>query len=365
MLRNTAIESEPPDPEQLKEVLRRQSALLEQVQRIGQIGGWELNRRTQKLTWTDETYRIHGVTRADYSPMLDSAIAFYTPQSRPFIRRALEAASMRAVRYDLELQILRENGVRRWVRATGGRADQEGEPDVVRGVFQDITERRLLEQEIVNIAQRERALIGFDLHDGLGQELTGVSLILAGILSNIPDGARPFRDELRQVEISVRAAIDTCRALAQGVSPTGRERGGLVGAVRELAVQIEKLHCLEVSVRTRGCWDIDNATADHLYRITQEAVTNAIKHAHARRIVISLASNAARSLVSIVNDHRGISENTTDGMGLKIMRYRAHLMGATLSITDLPFGGLRVRCCVPNEPTPLTDLRPTKASRRR
>ena len=339
------MEEELTEWQELRGTLRRQSALLERVQRIAQIGGWELNGRTRTLTWTDETYRIHGVTRENFSPTLESAISFYTPQARPLIVEAVKAASTQGVGYDLELPLLRKDGVLRWVRATGRRADEEGDFDVICGVFQDITERRVLEQAILNIAQRERTLIGFDLHDGLGQELTGMSLTLAGILSKVPESAGPFREELRQVETSMRAAINTCRELAQGLSPTGR--GGLLGAVQELAARIEKLHALKVKVRTRGGdWGLDDAVADHLYRITQEAVTNAIKHGQARRIMISLASSPIGTLVAIVNDHHGSAAKSTDGMGLKIMRYRARLLGATLSIKKLSAGGMRVRCCL-------------------
>ena len=342
------MEKESSDWLELKERLRRQSRLLERLQRIGQIGSWELNTRTRSLTWTDETYRIHGVSRSSYSPTLESAINFYTPQARPLIRHALNAASNQGVGYDLELPLLRKDGVLRWIRATGRRADEAGNLDLLCGVFQDITERRLLEHEIINIAQRERTLIGFDLHDGLSQELTGMSLTLSGILSKIPKSADRFREELRGVETSMRAAINTCRELAQGLSPTGRERGGLVGAVRELATRMEKPPALRLKVRTRGGdWGLDDASADHLYRIAQEAVSNAIKHGHARRIIISLASSPTKRMVSIVNDHHGVAAKATDGMGLKIMHFRARLLGATLSIRSLPSGGMRVRCCLP------------------
>ena len=327
--------------------LRRQSALLERVQRIAQIGGWELNWRTHALTWTDETYRIHGVTRENYRPTVESAIGFYTPQCQPLIRRALNEVTTKSHPFDLELQIVSQDGAVRWVRSMGRRADDEGEPDLVCGVLQDITDRRLLEEEIIQIAQRERTLLGFDLHDGLGQELTGLAFTLSGILSKIPPSAAPFREELRGVETSVREAIGTCRALAVGLSPTGRERGGFVGAVQHLAARMTKLHSLDVRVRTRGqLWSLEDGVADHLFRITQEAVTNAIKHAHAKRILISLVSNSARTVVSIQNDSHELPAKSPGGMGIKIMHYRARLIGATLTFTNLAGGGTRVRCCL-------------------
>ena len=154
----------------LAQTLRRQSRLLERVQRIAQIGGWELDLCTNELTWTDETYRIHGVTRDTYQPTVETAIGFYTPETQPIIRKALHAATRRALH---------------WVRATGLRQDAEGEPHILCGVFQDVTDRRVLEQEILYVGQRERTLLGFDLHDGLGQELTGALFMLGGVLGKL------------------------------------------------------------------------------------------------------------------------------------------------------------------------------------
>ena len=334
---------------QVAETLRRQSVLLEKIQATAQIGGWELNLLTNELTWSEETYRIHGRTQADYTPTVESAIGFYTPETEPLIRHAVEAAIASAARYDLELQIVRRDGERRWVRAIGRREDEGGKPRRVFGVFQDITDRRLLESKIVSIAQREQTRIGFDLHDGLGQDLTGIALLLDGLLSQVPDSEVAFREEMRRVIVLMRGTIDSCRLLAQGLSPTGNQQGGLIGALRALAVRIAKLTGVTIRVRTRGrTLLLDETVSDQLYRIAQEAITNAIKHGLARRIVVSINWNAARTVVSVTNDGNPITAgSSTGGMGLGIMRYRARLIGATLAIDATAAGGTRVRCRVP------------------
>jgi signal transduction histidine kinase len=341
---------------QVAETLRRQSTLLEKVQSTAQIGGWELDLRSKELTWTEETYRIHGLTPAEYAPTLETSIDFYIPEARPLIRQAVAAAIASGARFDLELQIVpkdgREDGERRWVRAIGRREAVDGQPRRLVGVFQDINERRLLESEIVLIAQREQNRIGVDLHDGLGQELTGISFMLSGLLARVPESAETFRADLRKVETLVRHAVGACRSLAQGVSPTAREHGGLLTAVRELGARIASLHDIEVIVRTRGReFGLADATSDHLYRIIQEAMTNAIKHGQARRVVVSIDWNAERTLVSITNDGRTIAPAVhSEGMGLGIMRYRARLIGAILEIGPSAAGGTRVRCCLPRAP---------------
>ena len=341
--------NEPAEHQRLTETLRRQSALLEKVQHLAQIGGWELNLRTHELTWTPETYRIHGVTPATFNPTVDTAIGFYTRETQPTIRRALKAAADSALHYDLELQILRADGTLRWVRSVGRRADEEGEPQIVCGVIQDITERRALEEEIVSIAQREQTRIGLDLHDGLGQELTGISLVLGSVVPKLPPDAAAFRDVLRAVEKQVQDSIETCRTLAQGLSPTARKRGGLIVALQDLASRLEKLHSLPIRVRTRGQnGSLEDTITDHLYRIAQEAVTNALKHGSPTRITIAFESSSKRSVVSVTNDSQTPSEKPAQetGMGLKIMRYRARLIGGTLTIRPLKSGGMRVRCCI-------------------
>jgi PAS domain S-box-containing protein len=334
---------------QVAETLRRQSILLERVQSTAQIGGWELDLWTRALAWTDETYRIHGLTRGRFELTVETAIGLYTPETAPRIRQALDAAIKIGARFDLELQILREDGERRWVRAIGRREDAAGQPRRLLGVLQDVTERRVLESEIVQIAQREQNRIGIDLHDGLGQELTGISFMLAGLLTRVPESAERFRADLHRVETLVRSAVGMCRTLAQGVSPTARDHGGLITAVRELGVRIATLHGIEVHVRTHGRDpELEDATADHLYRIVQEAITNAIKHGKARKVVVAIAVNARRILVSITNDGRPIvNVPHSEGMGLGIMRYRARLIGATVTIEPGPSGGTRVRCCLP------------------
>ena len=327
------------------ENLRRQSQLLEKVQQTGQVGGWEIDLRTNVLTWTEETYRIHGVTRREYRPEVDTAIGFYTPETAPQIRQAVEAASAGNARFDLEAQIVRKDGVCRWVRAIGRFEAEAGGPGRVVGVIQDITERRLLENEIVMIAQREQTRIGLDLHDGLGQELTGISLMLCALLRKVPDAAVEFRDELTRVEGLLRDAIGTCRALAHGLSPTDRERGGLIGAVRMLAQRVQTMSGVAIRLRTRGPeMLLDDTVADHLFRIIQEAISNAIKHGPASRIDVSIDFNAVRTLISVADDGRGGAAIGAEGMGLGIMRYRARLIGAAFSIEATAAGGTRVRC---------------------
>ena len=332
------------------ETLRKRSILLDKVQQTARIGGWEIDLRTNALTWTHETYRIHGLSPDEYSPTVESAVSFYTPEAIPVIRQALGAAINAAIQFDVELKIIRSDGEPKWIRALGSREDEAGEPRRVVGVFQDIDEVRQLENEIVHIAQREQTRIGLDLHDGLGQELTGIAFMMGSVLAAAPTSADGLRAKITQVEVLIRGAIGTCATVARGLSPTGRDRRGLIGAIRKLAARTEKLHGISIKVNVQGrAWVLDNTVADHLYRIVQESISNAIKHGPAEQIGVSLDWNAERALIAITNDGNGVATNGRgEGMGLEIMRYRARLIGANLGISRTTSGGTRIRCHLPN-----------------
>ncbi len=332
----------------LAEALRRQSILLDKTQRAAQIGGWELDLTTKVLSWTDETYRLHGLTRGSYAPTVESSVEFYTPESIPVVRRAVGSAIENRTPFEIEGQIVRTDGARCWVRTTGANDDAAAPAPVLFGLFQDITERRELEREVVRISQREQSRIGSDLHDGLCQELTGIALLIGALASRIPGSASGIHDEMRAIESMLRDALGTCRLIAQGLSPTGAEQGGLISALKRHASRLEKLHGVQIEVHTSGDDSgLDGFAADHLYRIAQEAMSNALKHGCANRISLSFREAAGRTELSISDDGNGITAAPqSDGMGLKVMRYRAQLIGGTLQIGPTANGGTCVHCVV-------------------
>ena len=334
---------------EIAETLRTRSMLLDKVQQTARIGGWEIDLRTNLLTWTHETYRIHGLTPSHYTPTVESAIQFYAPDAMPVIRRALGDAITAAVKFDAELKIVRHDGEQKWVRVIGAREDEAGEPRRVVGVFQDIDEVRKLESEIIDIAQYEQTRIGLDLHDGLGQELTGIAFMVGSLLSEVPADADGLRVQITEVEKQLRGAIGTCRSVARGLSPTGRDRRGLIGAIRDLAARLEKVHGITISTQSKGrAWMLAETVADHLFRIVQESISNAIKHGPAERIAVSVDWNVERTLITVTNDGKHVHEVMPNGgLGLHIMRYRARLVGATLAISRTGAGGARIRCNLP------------------
>lgn len=207
----------------------------------------------------------------------------------------------------------------------------------------NITERKRLEQEILHVSSRERQTIGRDLHDGLGQELTGVALMLRGLATRIQRDAPAAVDYVNEIVGLVNQSIETARSLARGLLPVRTDGGGLPFALRALAARSRDLYGLEVNFRAE-LWPqlvLDEASASHLYRIAQEALTNAARHGHASKVDICLLVARNTFSLQITDDGTGIgkSDHPIAGMGLKTMRYRAGMIGAKFEIEpNVPHG---------------------------
>ncbi len=218
-------------------------------------------------------------------------------------------------------------------------------------VIRDVLERKLLEKEITEIVHRERRRIGSDLHDGLGQELTGISLLLRSLAQRTSSNQQPGSQEIDEIIGLVNHAIQTTRTMAMGMSPVTLERGGIVSALVNLAAWSRSTLGCDVRLRRalRHAVTLDEANATHLYLIAQEAILNAVKHGQARSILVTMSTtNDVVSLV-ISDDGIGIGNRPRrgEGMGLKIMEYRASVMGGSLQVKQRKGGGTRVHCVCP------------------
>jgi PAS domain S-box-containing protein len=220
-------------------------------------------------------------------------------------------------------------------------------------VVQDVSERKQLESEIIEITNRERRRLGADLHDGLGQELTGISLMLRSLEKRTRLAASDAALELDEIIALVNHAIQSARKMALGISPVTLERGGLLPALQTLIGWSRASYNIDVRLRLsiRSRLLIGESAAAHLYLIVQEAINNAVKHGRARSIGVTLRSNRALVSLSITDDGVGIAENPVRGagMGLKLMEYRSAVIGGVMKIKRLPNGGTRIRSVCPQD----------------
>jgi signal transduction histidine kinase len=213
------------------------------------------------------------------------------------------------------------------------------------------TELKQLEAMIVEIADHQRQRLSADLHDKLGQELTGISLMLRGLARRTRSIATHVSEELDEIIRLMNCAIQCVRTLAFDISPMKLERGRLLSALESLAARSRDNYGVDVRLRLmiRSAPHIDDFTATHLYLIVQEAISNAVKHGHAHLVVVKLRTNRTRLYLSITDDGVGIADSPArgTGMGLKIMEYRAGMIGGVVQIKRLPNGGTRVRGICP------------------
>jgi signal transduction histidine kinase len=218
------------------------------------------------------------------------------------------------------------------------------------GFIRDITERKRLEKEILEISDREQRSIGQDLHDGLCQHLAGIELMSQVLAQKIAVKSKTHAKQVNDIARHVRDAISHTRALARGLSPVTIESEGLTSALNELATNTEKIFHIQCRCDCNESVEIhDHAAATHLFRIAQEAVSNAIKHGKARRVVISLRQVRSSVVLSVSDNGKGFPSRAkkSKGMGLRIMQSRAGMIGGTMAIEPNSAGGVNVTCAMP------------------
>jgi PAS domain S-box-containing protein len=225
----------------------------------------------------------------------------------------------------------------------------DGKVEFVIATGLDITDRRRLEKEILEISDRERRRIGQDLHDGLCQQLAGIELMSQVLEQRLETKAKSEAARAAEIARHVRDSITQTRLLARGLSPVTLESEGLMAAFVELATNTEKMFQVACTVHCPELVNVpDLAVATHLFRIAQEAVSNAIKHGKARHIQIELLASQGMGTLAVRDDGSGLPKTLNKtGMGLRIMQYRAGIIGATLAIQNQPAGGTAVICSFP------------------
>jgi signal transduction histidine kinase len=214
----------------------------------------------------------------------------------------------------------------------------------------DVTERKRMERAILEISAREQRKIGRDLHDGLGQHLTGIAFMSKVLERKLAaDGIAEATEAAKIVQL-VNEAIHKTRELARGLLPVVSDADGLMSALKRWTAEVEDLfhiacrfHCTEPVLVT------DVGAATHLYHIAQEAVNNAIKHAKATELVVSLSQRNRLGTLAIADDGTGLPGMPAGhtGLGLHIMSYRASMIGGSLELRRGENGGTLVCCRFP------------------
>jgi two-component system sensor kinase FixL len=330
--------------EKLRESQRRYEDLVESIEGIV----WEADAQTFQTTFVShQAERILGFPADEWQRDPNFLLQRVHPQDRRWAMAFCKKATREMHPYELECRMTAADGRVVWLRNIVTVVAENQRPAKLRGVSFDITERRRMEREISEISERERQRIGQDLHDELGQILTGIACIGTSLAEELERKSLTEAATAAKIAELTNQAIKQTRTLARGLYPVELETNGLFSALQELAANAETLFGISCRLRCDEAISAPaNDVAIHLYRIAQEAIDNAVRHGKAGHIWIRLWDQNGIGVMSVVDDGAGLSAPPREhpGMGLRIMKYRAEMIGGILQVRKGHHVGTIVEC---------------------
>jgi PAS domain S-box-containing protein len=276
---------------------------------------------------------------------------FMVPEEVDRFKSAFQQLCSDQLASDYEGYLVKRDGTRRWIAwSSTVLPSTDAAPAYIIATGIDITERKHLEKTILEVSGREQRRIGQDLHDGLGQHLTGIAFMSKVQEQKLMEKSMPEAGDAAKIVKLVNEAIYKTRELARGLLPVVSDAQGLMSALQQWASEVEDL--FGVSCRFQCFAPVlihDDTVATHLYYVAREAVNNAIKHGHASQIVILLAADQGQGVLTITDNGSGIADIPANnaGMGRHLMNYRARVVGGSLEIQQVATGGTMVSCSFP------------------
>jgi PAS domain S-box-containing protein len=222
-----------------------------------------------------------------------------------------------------------------------------GERDCIICVFNDNSDRKELEREVLQVATRIQQRIGGDLHDEVGQQLAGIAMMLQGLVNGASQRRPALRTDLEKIIELVNAATRSTRSLARGLSPVREGREGLIEGFEELVQQMSGRFPARVHMDLQLPADLELSedTATNLYRIAQEGVYNAARHSQADSIELQIKVTGTDIDLLVSDNGKGFDPSrVARGMGLRIMRFRAQMIGGYVAVESRPGVGTTLRC---------------------
>jgi len=265
----------------------------------------------------------------------------FVAEHQEHVNNALETGQVQLWQYQLP--------VRGEIRNLEARIIRSGKSEII-AIVQDITEQTRLEREVISSSENERKRIGHDLHDGLGQELTAVSLTLQALALKLAREKSPHAQSARNLTVSTQNMISQVRRFARQLSPVFSKEFGLNAALIALAEDVSEYSGVECHAHCSYKFDpLDTDVAVHLYRIAQESINNAVRHSGAKNIALEYGRDGDSIYLEVLDDGAGIptKDHRIDGMGLRSMRYRARMLRGRLDVAPRVHGGTRVLCSCP------------------
>lgn len=314
-----------------------------------------LDLRGNVVSWNAGAQRIYGYTAGEIIGRPFTRFYADEDAARGEPAAQLGAASLQG-RLEDEAWRRRKDASRFWANVIlTALTDELGHPRGFAQVTRDITELRQLERQVLEVSEAEQRRFGHDLHDGLGQELTGLAFLAQNLQRQLLTNDHPEEaSRAGRIHDLINRALEQTRELAHGFSPVELGPEGLRDALRDLARRAEGLYDLPCTFTMRNDARVDDDSAAlHLFRIAQEALTNAMRHGHPSGVRIQLEGEpppGGTVTLTIADDGIGLPPEAErrPGMGLRAMLYRARVIGASLDVRPNPHGGTVVTCVYQN-----------------
>ena len=279
-----------------------------------------------------------------------SVLSFRNPEAFEGLLETVFEATEHGSSAVIDLEARRHDGSMLPIQGRFSSITLEGERHVV-AVFSDISERKQLEREMMQIATRVQQRVGGDLHEGLSQQLSGIAMMLQGLRQRTADAAGAVSDNIDEIIALLNSAIRRTRLLARGLSPVRPSAEGIKEGFEELVNNVHEVYGLRVRLRMDlpDVLTVDENPVTNLFHIAREAVENAARHAGARDIHLTFRATGHDLELQVEDDGVGFDPGEVGhaGMGMRMMRWRAEMARGYLSIESRPGHGARLRCRCP------------------
>ena len=369
-------------------VLRDRDEHLRMALHCANAGVWTIELAARQVSWSPEFYHLLGLQPDRILPSIEAFLNVLHPGDRLRAEKGIKTALTGETEdFQGEYRVRRTSGVIRWLGLFGRMAlGRNQQPHRIAGIGIDITaqkeaeqqlrqahetldqrvkertahlraltakleqeiaDRRRLERQIIEISEREQRRIGQDLHDGLGQQITGIIFHAHLLHKHLASKGAKAADKAAQIVALLDQAKVQARQIARGLQPVDPSPNGLMTGLGHFATTTRKLYHIRCRFDCREPVLVeDYNAATHLFRIAQEAVTNAFRHGGASVIEIRLRRADGVLALEVSDNGRGLPKRPRrqGGLGLRFMQYRAEIIGGTLEVRPRSRGGTMVRC---------------------
>jgi PAS domain S-box-containing protein len=349
-----------------EEALKASEASLYEAQRVAHLGNWDWNIQTNQLYWSDEIYRIFGLSPQEFGATYDAFLDSVHPDDREFVKRAVSEALYEKKPYSIDHRIVLPDGSVRIVHEQAEvTSDEAGNPVWMLGTVQDITDLKRAEEELKksyeqlrnlsehlqSVREEERTKIAREIHDELGQTLTALKIEISMLAGKLYPDHKPLVEKTESIVKRIDETIQAVKRICTELRPTVLDHFGLIAAIEWQAEEFQKRTGIRCEVTfTPGDIVFDQDTSTVLFRIFQETLTNVMRHADAAEVKASLKEKDGMITLEVKDNGRGITEeqiNNSSSFGLLGIRERVNFLGGNVTISGMGNKGTTVKVSIP------------------